>query len=92
MQKLSTYNAGFDRGSKANDATYGHENGWYNAHGNECKFPLDSECYDVCREEKGDALGETVQLLSNTLIDTVAVWRAVSASQSLGQWMIAHSS
>lgn len=78
----TTYNSGLQGCIEAEASSYHQDNGWHYAHGNESKLPLDSECHNICREEKRDALDECEQFLGNTLIDTVAIWELLSATEN----------
>ena len=77
----TTHNSGFYRCVEAEDCSYRQKNGWYYAHDNECELPLDSECNDIRRKEERDALDESIQFLSNALVNTVAVWEVVLATE-----------
>lgn len=68
-----TYYSRFDRRKRGKGSTHCRKDHWHNAHGDKRKLPMNSQRHDVGRKEQRYALNEGIQLLGDSLVDSVAV-------------------
>jgi hypothetical protein len=73
QRQVDTNHSSLDRRIHAYAYPCDQEDGRYDAHNNQCKLPLNCDCYNKTGEEERDTLDASIQLLRDALVDAVAV-------------------